>query len=58
MSCDFDHAAPAETCYCDCGCDTVVHHLSVTGVCFACANGDHNPPYDLPRWYDESEDED
>ena len=58
MSCDFDHAGPVETCGCDCGCDAEIHHLSAYYVCWACANGDHDPPYDSPRWYDEEGDYD
>ena len=46
MSCDFDHDGFAETCYCDCGCDNIIHHLS-DGICFACYHGEHAHDGDL-----------
>lgn len=39
MSCDPEHSWPAETCPCDCGCDTIIDFRQ--DVCFACYHGEH-----------------
>lgn len=57
MSCDFDHAAPAETCACWCACDAVVHFMEPTGTCMDCSAGIHEAhDYDDPNYEMEYDD--